>query len=177
MKMDTEHEGGEVMRWISYNYMGMVTRTSKALYKVLLREIAVLPNEAQQHYKHRIKQVSFTGLTVLLMHAWIWEPGTWFASLWSVLFRRNFILPIYVSWNKQLCFMPTICTVYSFCSFNFYGWSQNLWDLYPSIKRSIWYQYMDKMLCCRSLWVILRRQTVKGFNRSWRELLGMCNGW
>ena len=36
--------------------MAAVT-TSKALYRLLLRKLRVLPSEAQLHYKHRIRQV------------------------------------------------------------------------------------------------------------------------
>lgn len=33
-----------------------VTRTPRSLYRHLLRKLSPLPTEAQEHYKHRIKQ-------------------------------------------------------------------------------------------------------------------------
>lgn len=36
----------------------LAVRTSKGLYRYLLRRIAVLPDESHQYYKHRIRQAS-----------------------------------------------------------------------------------------------------------------------
>ncbi len=45
--------------------------TPRALYRYLLRRVAVLPQDAQEYYRHRIRQV------ILCMHTCktVWERG------------------------------------------------------------------------------------------------------
>ena len=40
-----------------YRMAAVVAKTPKSLYRHLLRRLSPLPAEAQEHYKHRIKQV------------------------------------------------------------------------------------------------------------------------
>ena len=37
--------------------MSVVVSTPRALYRHLLRRVALLPTDAQEYYRHRIKQV------------------------------------------------------------------------------------------------------------------------
>lgn len=43
----------------------LAVRTSKGLYRYLLRRIAILPDETRQYYKHRIRQASRPSMCVV----------------------------------------------------------------------------------------------------------------